>query len=247
MNSVIITQPNFLPWLGYLAQLASCDIFVCLDTVQFNRREWQNRNRIVSREGAIKFLTINVQKALRESQIREIVISQTFDQLYLLNLTAKMYEGCAGWARGLDFLDEVCKRFYQPKNLLGESNYKQILFFVQRFGFKARVVKASDLNLGSSLGTPTERILGICKSLGATMYRSSLGAYSYMAPELKKFADAGISVEWQKFVHQPYVDNKHFVSHLSLVDYLFHRSEASMIEYVHACNSFIQEPLELVK
>nr|MBI3612487.1 WbqC family protein [Nitrospirota bacterium] len=43
---VAIHQPQYLPWLGYLDKIDRADVFVILDTVQFKKNEWQNRNRI---------------------------------------------------------------------------------------------------------------------------------------------------------------------------------------------------------
>ncbi|MEK7336636.1 MAG: WbqC family protein, partial [Nitrospirota bacterium] len=43
---VTIHQPQFLPWLGYLDKIDRADLFIVLDTVQFKKNEWQNRNRI---------------------------------------------------------------------------------------------------------------------------------------------------------------------------------------------------------
>ena len=48
---VAIHQPQYLPWLGYLDKLDSADVFIILDTVQFKKHEWQNRNRIRTKEG----------------------------------------------------------------------------------------------------------------------------------------------------------------------------------------------------
>jgi len=43
---VAIHQPNYLPWLGYLDRMAKADLFVVLDHVQFERRNYQNRTQI---------------------------------------------------------------------------------------------------------------------------------------------------------------------------------------------------------
>ena len=43
---VTIHQPQFLPWLGYLDKIDQADLFIALDSVQFKKNEWQNRNRI---------------------------------------------------------------------------------------------------------------------------------------------------------------------------------------------------------
>ena len=46
MKTVAIMQPTFLPWVGYFAMLDRVDEFVFLDSVQFARRSWQQRNKI---------------------------------------------------------------------------------------------------------------------------------------------------------------------------------------------------------
>ena len=56
---VAIHQPHYLPWLGYLAKWAAADLFVFLDTVQYEKNGWQNRNRIKTQAGAT-WLTVPV-------------------------------------------------------------------------------------------------------------------------------------------------------------------------------------------
>ena len=56
---VAIHQPQYLPWLGYLAKWAAADVFVFLDTVQYEKYGWQNRNRIRTPDGA-HWLTVPV-------------------------------------------------------------------------------------------------------------------------------------------------------------------------------------------
>ena len=56
---VAIHQPQYLPWLGYLAKWAAADVFVFLDTVQYEKNGWQNRNRIRTADGA-HWLTVPV-------------------------------------------------------------------------------------------------------------------------------------------------------------------------------------------
>ncbi|TLY18156.1 MAG: WbqC family protein [Nitrospirae bacterium] len=48
---VTIHQPQFMPWLGYLDKIDRADLFVVLDSVQFKKNEWQNRNRIRTAQG----------------------------------------------------------------------------------------------------------------------------------------------------------------------------------------------------
>src|SRR5262245_62887409 len=52
-------QPQYLPWLGYFDKMARVDLFVLLDTVQYKKNEWQNRNRIRAASGE-QWLTVPV-------------------------------------------------------------------------------------------------------------------------------------------------------------------------------------------
>src|SRR2546428_5369392 len=60
---VAIHQPQYLPWLGYLAKWAADDVFVFLDTVQYEKNGWQNRNRIKTAAGP-QWLTVPVHARL---------------------------------------------------------------------------------------------------------------------------------------------------------------------------------------
>jgi hypothetical protein len=46
-----IHQPQYMPWVGYFHKMASADLFVFLDDVQFKKNEWQHRNRIRNADG----------------------------------------------------------------------------------------------------------------------------------------------------------------------------------------------------
>ena len=46
MTTTGIMQPTYLPWIGYFKMIQSCDNFIFLDSVQFDKRSWQQRNYI---------------------------------------------------------------------------------------------------------------------------------------------------------------------------------------------------------
>ena len=51
-------QPTFMPWIGYFSMMKKVDKFVLLDDVQFDRRSWQQRNRILTKEGPIWLMPV---------------------------------------------------------------------------------------------------------------------------------------------------------------------------------------------
>ena len=71
MNRVAIMQPTYLPWCGYFALMQAVDTFILLDSVQFAKRSWQQRNQIKTANGA-KWLTVPViSKGKRQQLICE--------------------------------------------------------------------------------------------------------------------------------------------------------------------------------
>src|SRR5688500_20123986 len=65
---VVIHQPHFLPWLGYLHRMAQADVFVLLDHVQFERRNYQNRTMIRMNDEA-RWLTVPVMQRSEKERI----------------------------------------------------------------------------------------------------------------------------------------------------------------------------------
>ena len=77
MTVVAIHQPQYLPWLGYFDKLVQCDIFCLLDTVQYKKNEFQNRNRIKTAEGW-QWLTVPVTYRFPQ-RINQVGVNQTVD------------------------------------------------------------------------------------------------------------------------------------------------------------------------
>ena len=67
-------QPTFIPWAGYFGLIKYVDKFVFLDDVQFERRSWQQRNKIYEKND-FAFITIPIIKNLRSQKICETRIS----------------------------------------------------------------------------------------------------------------------------------------------------------------------------
>jgi hypothetical protein len=243
---VLITQPNFVPWLGYLAQMASCDIFISLDSVQYSRREWQNRNRIISRHGKIDHISVSIKKGSQKNSLQETTISDNFSAADLCAKTSNYYRGTTNADAGGEIAHYLYSSHHLPGVSLANANFAQLFDISKLMGLTIAMEKASILEQRLRWESPTERILNICKLVGATTYLSSIGARTYMKKELYKFFEAGIDIQWQQFDHFDYVDDKNFVSHLSCIDYLHHKRLCEMLPYVLSCNKFVSEQ-DLVK
>lgn len=70
--TVAIMQPYFVPYAGYFRLLAASDLFVVYDCVQFPRRGWVHRNKLLDGSGAARWLTLPIEKAAQEVLIKDL-------------------------------------------------------------------------------------------------------------------------------------------------------------------------------
>ena len=77
---VSINQPAYMPWLGYFDRIAKSDLHVTLDTVQFEKNSFTNRNRLRTQQGST-WITVPVRTKGRfgDLVIRDVEVSDDRD------------------------------------------------------------------------------------------------------------------------------------------------------------------------
>ena len=74
-----LMQPYFFPYLSYFELISRADRFVFLDTVQYKKGGWINRNRIMKNGGSWRYLTVPLVKHSLLTKICNIEISDKQD------------------------------------------------------------------------------------------------------------------------------------------------------------------------
>ena len=246
---IVITQPNYLPWLGYFAQLNSCDLWVSLDDVQYSRREWQNRNRILDLSNKAVYLSVPIQKSPRSSKINQIVLSNDYQPYDHLEKIKRYYINAPYFNTVFPFLEDILHTSYNySEGSLSRFNVQIISQVCKKLGIYFDIKFSSDLSESIVAETATQKLFQIAQHFNASSYLSSAGARDYMRSELHIFSEASIEVLWQDFVHKPYVqhlNNGGFVSHMSFIDYLFNCGFDGFCSYLKQCHhesiSFVED------
>jgi hypothetical protein len=209
---VAIHQPQFMPWLGYFDKMDRADCFVLLDNVQYKKNEWQNRNRIKTPQGA-QWLTVPVSYTF-PAKILEVTIpaDQPWPRKHVQALRTN-YARAPYWPQYEGFLEEFYGRTWQ--DLVG-VNCASVEWLRGELGIATPLCLASQMELRQE---PTERLLDICRVVGADVYLAGADGRKYM--ELERFAQANIRVIFQEYAHPVYAQlHGDFVSHLSALDLL---------------------------
>lgn len=224
-------QPHFLPWLGYLNKLANADVFVWLDTVQYRKNYFQNRTRIIGRDGAERWLTLPVHASL-DTCIADVAIA---DPRWRRRVRATLEE-CYGRApHFVELAPPLLAALEDAPDALAEANLRLLRVLLTQLGLTGtRVVRASEL--GPAPEEPSERLAALCARLGATTYVAGRGGHGYMRAE--PFAAHGIGIAWQAFdvertaYARPPAGT--VARGVSVVDALFHVGAARTRELVRA-------------
>ncbi len=221
MMIVAVHQPQYLPWLGYFDKIDRADLFVLLDTVQFKKNEWQNRNRIKTAQGW-QWLTVPV--AYRFPQrINQVKINpqSNWARKHLLALRTN-YSKAPYFSDYFEVFEEVLTENWQN---LAALNIRLVRELTGLLGISTPLRLASEL--GGFPEGPDERLIAICQHLGAEVYLAGIGGRDYM--NLEKFEKAGIEVVFQEFKHPVYPQlYGDFLPNLSVVDLLFNCGKQSL-------------------
>ncbi len=76
---VSVHQPQYIPWLGYFDKIDRSDCFVFLDQVQYKPREYQNRNKIRTKDGSIWLTVPVISKGMGRQKICDVKIDNSSD------------------------------------------------------------------------------------------------------------------------------------------------------------------------
>jgi hypothetical protein len=219
---IAIHQPQYLPWLGYFDKMDRVDCFVLLDDAQFTRNDWQNRNRIKTRTGW-QWLTVPVLHRHRQ-RLGDVRVNGTvpWPRKHLGALVAN-YTGAPAFADHRPFLETV---YGHPWPRLLDLTLSTLRYLAEALGIETKLVLASTLGLPEPQDA-SDRLVAICRALGADGYLSGDGAREYL--DVERFERAGIDVAFQAFACPVYPQRfGPFEPNLSVVDLLFNCGAQSL-------------------
>lgn len=219
---VTLHQPHFLPWLGYLHRMREADLFIVLDHVQFERRNYQNRTRILC-DGEARWFTVPV---VQRSQL-ETIVEKRIDNTTSGNdrwWGPKHYKTLCYAYREAPHFDAYAPRLRDlletPQERLLDLNLLLLDFLRDAFDIRTPLALSSEIGAG---GRKSELLLNLCREVGATVFLGGLGGSRHYL-DVEAFERAGIEVRWQNFCHPEYAQcgAKRFVAGLSSLDMLAH-------------------------
>lgn len=231
MTRVAIMQPTYLPWAGYFGLIQSVDLFILLDSVQFTKRSWQQRNQIKTANGPL-WLTVPVlSKGKRDQLISEVEIDygQDFPRSHQktleMNYKNSLYFDSFG--------PGLVATLGGNDKYLSELTTKSIKWIRDALGIKTPIRLASEF---ATTGVKADLLASLCEQVGATEYISPPGSKVYL-DESDAFVKRGIPISYFVFKHPEYPQRfGDFSPYMSVVDLLFNCGPASSSIIEECCD-----------
>ena len=215
-KTVAIVQSNYIPWKGYFDLIRLSDVFILLDDVQYTRRDWRNRNVIKTPAGP-KWLTIPVASRGRYREtIREMETSDPLWPERHMKTLRHAYARAPHFDSVAPFLESVY-RSVSTRNL-SAINRRFLEAVCGYLGIATPLVSSTPEDAAAG---PAERLVALCRRVGADTYLSGPSARSYL--DEGAFARAGIAVRYMDYTGYPEYPQLYppFVHEVSIVDLLF--------------------------
>ena len=222
---IAICQPTYLPWLGYFDLMDQVDAFVFLDTVQFEKQSWQQRNRIKTPSG-LQWLTVPVvfrgrlDQKIHEVEIRDVEFRHKHLRAIELN-----YARAPFFASHFPALSTILTGIGVNARL-SDLNLQLIQWLARVLGVRTPSVLASSLNMQ---GRRTQLLADICHKVGAGEYISPIGSAEYLLNELDLLTSANVETFFHNYDHPRYAQQfPPFLAFASVLDLIFNEGDRSM-------------------
>jgi hypothetical protein len=218
MTVAAIHQPNYLPWLGYFHKMKAADVFVFLDTVDYqsgNAFSITNRARIKGGNSVV-LLTVPISGKTASRRIHDVCVdfSTPWARKHLRSIEMS-YRRARYFSPMFEVLEAVLS---SPPVFLAELNSRLILEVSRYLKVSTPIVYASALGVGAV--DRNQRLIEVCERVGATTYLSGQGGQKYNDEAL--FLQHGIRLTYTRFTSPEYPQlHGEFVPGLSVIDAIF--------------------------
>jgi len=172
---VFIHQPDFLPWIGFFEKLKVSDVYVVLDDVQFIRRGWINRDKIIINNNP-GWLTVPVKS---KGNYKEIIknIKIDHDINWVEDFVKIFVHNYNKFPHYKTHVPNICNILKKKQKYLIDLNLELIEYVTNYFKIKKEMIFSSSLNLSK---LKDEKIIEILKKLNATEYVTGMGSKNYL-------------------------------------------------------------------
>ena len=217
-NKIIITQSNYIPWKGYFTTMKKATHIVLYDDAQYTKRDWRNRNKIITPNGPT-WLSIPID--VKGKYLQKINEAKVADRSWCTshwNKIKQNYKKAPNFKEYSDIFEEIYLRDFPKYDYLTDINSHMLRKCINILGLKTKILDSRDFEI---TGGKTEKLINICNYLEADEYFTGPAAKGYIEEDL--FVKNNIKLSYYNLSGFPEYDQlwSKFEHKVSVIDMFF--------------------------
>jgi len=229
-------QPTYLPWIGTFHKILLSDTFCFFDIAQYQKKEWDNRNKIYTHNGELMLSVPTKSQNHFDKTIGNICINNE------TSWAEKQYRSIFLNYKKHPFFDEhnpFLEDMYlnQSWYKLSDLNIHFYKYIIKLLDKDIKIIMASDLKLQ---GSKSNLVLDMCKKLNASTYVFGGEGKNYAIKD--SFKENNISLIFQDYKHPVYKQYRNkgqFLPNLSILDLIMNYGKKDIRRIIMKGNQVI--------
>ena len=222
-------NPYFLPYVGYFHLINSVDEFVIYDNIQYTKKGWINRNRILV-NGNDKILTLPLKKDSDYLDVKDRFLADSWDKekLKMLNQIKAAYRKAPYYDKVLPIISSI---FELPNTNLFEFILGSLHLLNSYLRIDTKITISSNVNIDHTL-KGRDKVVAICKKLNGSTYINAIGGQELY--DVQDFKNEGLDLMFIKSPPLNYKQyNNEFIPWLSILDVLMFNKRQDITDYLN--------------
>lgn len=226
---IAIMQPYFFPYIGYFQLVNAVDVFVFYDDVNFIKKGWINRNRILVLNNEFLF-TVPLHKQNSFISIKNKLINKALYENWKSNFTQTLtrnYKKAPFFRETYDLIRQVLGK---DCDSISELAVQSVQLVSEYLGITTQFKISSEAYQNQTL-QKQERLIDICKQEKATEYFNLIGGKElydkgdFRKEDIVLHFIQSLPIEYKQFKNP-------FVPWLSVIDVMMFNDKESISEFL---------------
>lgn len=228
MKRIAIMQPYFLSYIGYFQLINAVDEFIIYDNIEFTKKGWINRNRILV-NGIDAIISLPLKKDSDFLHVNERYLADNWEveRIKMLNRISESYRKAPYFNKIYPILEKCI--MYDDRNLFNFI-LNSLQYLMQYLSINTKLIVSSSIPINHQLKS-AEKVKAICNLRGAETYINPIGGIElYDKDDFKKN-----NLEL-KFIRSNNINynqfNNEFIPWLSIIDVMMFNSLNEIKSYM---------------
>jgi WbqC-like protein len=224
-----IMQPYFFPYIGYFQLMNLVDEFIIYDNIEYTKKGWINRNRILS-NGVDEYISLPLKKDSDYLNVNERFLADSWDthKIKLLNKIKESYKKAPYFDSTFTLVEKIIK--YEEPNLF-KFLYHSLNQLSNHLNIDSKLTISSSIQIDHNLKSQN-KVLEICKKKNISNYINPIGGINLYQKEVFNKENIHLKFIETNNIEYPQFNNE-FLPNLSIIDILMFNSDEKITDFLN--------------